>query len=318
MIHKTSETHTPFELQIEAELPHPDEFRTKPAWSYEEAFSRNLGLISKEEQQKLRNSRVAIAGMGGVGGIHLATLARLGIGKFTIADPDTFELANMNRQYGASQSTIGRSKVEVMEQIARDINPDVEIKVFREPISSNNAEAFLDNADVLVDAIDAFTIDIRRLLFRMAAEKGIYGLGAGPVGFSAVWVIFDPNGLEYDRYFDFSDKMDQTQKFIAYIVGMAPKATQRGYLDASYVNLETQSGPSVSCACQLAAGTLAAETIKILLGRGRIKAAPHYFQFDPFVGRFIQGRLIGGNRNPIQQLKRWWLTRYLRSRNNQP
>src|SRR5271165_2808853 len=67
------------------------------AWSYDEAFVRNRGLISSEEQRRLRDCRVAIAGMGGVGGVHLATLARLGVGHFTIADPDEFEIANFNR-----------------------------------------------------------------------------------------------------------------------------------------------------------------------------------------------------------------------------
>src|SRR5438552_16999774 len=95
-------------------------------WNYERAFSRNRGLISAAEQEKLRRSHVAIAGMGGVGGVHLITLARLGIGKFTIADPDTFEVANFNRQYGAKTHTVGRGKAEVMAAAARAINPDVE------------------------------------------------------------------------------------------------------------------------------------------------------------------------------------------------
>src|SRR5215510_5748214 len=92
-------------------------------WSYEEAFKRNRGLITEAEQQKLRNSRVAIAGMGGVGGVHLITLARLGIGKFTIADPDVFEVANFNRQYGATISNLGRNKAEAMAEAALEINP---------------------------------------------------------------------------------------------------------------------------------------------------------------------------------------------------
>ena len=76
----------------------PSNSAARDKWSYDEAFKANRGLISEEEQEKLRNCRVAIAGMGGVGGIHLVTLARLGIGKFTIADPDVFEVANFNRQ----------------------------------------------------------------------------------------------------------------------------------------------------------------------------------------------------------------------------
>ena len=66
-------------------------------FDYAIAFSRNIGWLTEAEQQTLRGKRVAIAGMGGVGGFHLLTLARLGIEKFTIADLDTFELANFNQ-----------------------------------------------------------------------------------------------------------------------------------------------------------------------------------------------------------------------------
>ena len=89
-------------------------------FSYDEAFSRNLGWLSFDEQQQLRGKRVAIAGLGGVGGPHLTTLARLGIGSFTLAEFDLFELANFNRQVGATTSSIGRSKLDVMVEMARD------------------------------------------------------------------------------------------------------------------------------------------------------------------------------------------------------
>ena len=73
-------------------------------FDYHEAFSRNLGWVTEAEQETLRNKRIAIAGMGGVGGSHLLTLTRLGIGAFNLADFDQFELANFNRQAGASVS----------------------------------------------------------------------------------------------------------------------------------------------------------------------------------------------------------------------
>ena len=72
------------------------------SYSYDDAFSRNIGWVTRAEQAALRNKRVAIAGMGGVGGVHLLTLVRLGIGAFHIADFDTFDVANFNRQVGAS------------------------------------------------------------------------------------------------------------------------------------------------------------------------------------------------------------------------
>ena len=79
-------------------------------FNYEEAFSRNIGWLTEDEQQLLRGKRIAIAGLGGVGGSHLLTLSRLGVGAFNIADLDTFELANMNRQAGASMATLGAGK----------------------------------------------------------------------------------------------------------------------------------------------------------------------------------------------------------------
>ena len=100
------------------------------AFDYGEAFSRNLGWVTQAEQERLRNARVCIAGLGGVGGVYLLTLARLGIGAFTIADFDTFALANFNRQAGATMSTMGRSKLDVMVEMARDINPGLEIRRF--------------------------------------------------------------------------------------------------------------------------------------------------------------------------------------------
>jgi len=175
-------------------------------WSYAGAFVRHRGLISVQEQEVLRNSRVSIVGMGGVGGVDLITLARLGVGHFTIADPDRFDVSNTNRQYGAMKTTIGQSKVEVMSDIVRQINPEADIRIFRDPIGPDNAKDFLEGADVFVDGIDAFEIDVRRLLYGMAAERGIYALGAGPVGFSTVWIVFDPKGMSFDRYFNLSDK----------------------------------------------------------------------------------------------------------------
>ncbi|HEY3130869.1 MAG TPA: ThiF family adenylyltransferase [Acidobacteriota bacterium] len=283
------------------------------SWSYEEAFARNTGLITPDEQQRLRRSRIAIVGMGGVGGVHAVTLARLGVGGFTLADPDIFEIVNTNRQYGARQSTVGQSKVEVMANILRDINPEIDVRVFRDPISAENADEFLKDADLFVDGIDFFEIEVRRLLFRLAAERGRYAITAGPIAFGTAWLVFAPGGMSFDRYFDFSDRMPLVDKLVAFAVGLFPKAVQRGYMSIKSVNFAARTGPSSSLACQLASGVLAAEAIKILLGRGSIWAAPYYQQFDAYLGRYVRGRLLGGNRNPVQRLKRWIVVRQYRT-----
>jgi molybdopterin/thiamine biosynthesis adenylyltransferase len=278
-------------------------------WSYDRAFSRNRGLISAAEQEKLRHSHVAIAGMGGVGGVHLVTLARLGIGKFTIADPDTFEFANFNRQYGAKTHTVGQSKAEVMAAEARAINPDIEIRILPTAITPDNATDFLAGTDIFLDGIDFFALDARRLLFRTARELGIWGVTAGPIGFSTAWLAFDPQGLSFDRYFDLNDGMEERDQLIAFAVGLTPAATHLQYINLDEVDLSARTGPSASLACQLASGVASAKIMKILLGRGLVRAAPYYQQFDSFTGQFKSGHLAWGNRHPWQRLKRWYLSR---------
>ena len=165
-----------------------------------EAFSRNIGLLTQEEQRQLANAKVAIPGMGGVGGVHLITMVRCGIGNFHIADFDTFEPVNVNRQYGARVPDFGRSKLQVMAEHALSINPYLEIKEFPEGINSSNMDEFLDGVQVILDGLDFFSFDTRRLLFNRAMEKGIYVVTAGPLGFSSAMLIFSPHeGMGCDK-----------------------------------------------------------------------------------------------------------------------
>ena len=278
-------------------------------WNYDLAFSRNRGLISAEEQIRLRNSRVAIPGMGGVGGLHLVTLARLGIGKFTIADPDVFECVNANRQYGATSDSAGRSKVDVMKEIAKKINPEIEITTLNGKVNSSNADDFLQGCDILVDGIDLYAIDARRHVFKRAAANNIPAVTAGPMGFSTCWLTFDPSGMTFDQYFDIRDRMSHGEKVIAFLMGLCPRMLPLRYMDRNEANPEEGSAPSVSAGCQLAAGVMAAEVVKQLLRRGPVKPAPYYRIFDAYLGKFASGKLRMGNRGPLQRIKREWLKR---------
>src|SRR5258706_7432414 len=126
----------------------PGERKTSSDFDYENAFSRNIGWLTKTEQAALRGKRVAIAGLACVGGAHLLTLTRLGVGAFHIADFDTFDVPNFNRQAGAMTSTLGRTKTEVLSAMARDINPGVQLTVFDKGVTEQNIDAFLDGIDL--------------------------------------------------------------------------------------------------------------------------------------------------------------------------
>lgn len=281
-------------------------------FQYEEAFTSNLGLLTPEEQSRLRQASVAIAGMGGVGGAHLLTLARLGIGRFTIADGDTFELRNFNRQLGATLTTLGRSKTEVMADLARAINAELAIRILPAELSSSNIDEFLAGCDVVVDGLDFFSIDARRLLFRRAKERGLYVVTCGPLGFGASLLIFAPDGPSFDDFMAIRDGMDDLEQLARFAVGLAPAGLHIPYLDASRVSLKEHRGPSSIIGVDLCAGIAAVEVLNILLKRQAPWCVPGYAQFDAYRRRYCKGRLPGGNRHPIQRMKLWHITRLLR------
>src|SRR5688500_3517845 len=161
-------------------------------YDYFEAFNRNLGFLSIEEQTSLKNARVAIAGLGVTGGAQVHALSRMGIGGFHLADPDNFELANFNRQIGATVPNLGRLKTEVAREMVLTINPEAEVAVFEQGITVENIDTFLEGADVVIDSLDFYCFDERFMLYGKAREKGIWVLTAPPLGFGFTLLMFDP------------------------------------------------------------------------------------------------------------------------------
>jgi hypothetical protein len=280
-------------------------------FSYSQAFARNIGWVTREEQEKLRHMRVAIAGLGGVGGNYLLTLTRLGIGKFHIADFDSFDIANFNRQVGATLSTRGQPKAEVMANLAKDINPELDIKVFPQGVDAGSLDEFLDGVDLYVDGLDFFVFDIRQRTFAACAAKGIPATTVAPLGMGAGLLNFMPGKMTFEEYFGWGD-LPESDKAIRFLVGLAPAALHRGYLAVpSAVNLPERRGPSTIMACQLCAGIAATQALKILLKRGKVLAAPHALQFDAYRDKLVHTWRPGGHRNPIQRLAIWVIKRFL-------
>ncbi len=289
-----------------------DSRQIHPAFDRREAFSRNVGWVTQEEQDSLRAKRVAIAGMGGVGGIYLLNLARLGVGSFRIADFDRFELANMNRQAGATMSNLGREKVEVMREMALDINPELDIRVFDGGVTPDNVEMFLGDSDVFLDGIDFFALDARRLLFESCAREGIPAVTAAPLGMGASLLNFMPGEMTFEEYFQLEGH-PRLEQLLRFVVGLAPTRLHAGYLvEPSAVDFENDKGPSMPMGVLLCAGLAVTEILKILLGRGPVRAAPRGLHFDAYRNRLVRTWRPGGNRNPLHRLMLFVARRQLR------
>ncbi len=271
-------------------------------FDYQEAFSRNLGWLTPQEQQRLRRARVAVAGMGGVGGVHVQGLARLGIGALNLSDFDCFEQANFNRQAGAAMSTVGRAKVEVMREFALDVNPETDIRVFPDGLDEGQLADYLDGVDLLIDAIDFFANGLRPALYRAARERGIPVVCSAPLGAGASLISFHPGGTSFDDYFGFAG-CDEITMAVRFMVGMSPRLPQRHYLAyPDIVDFVKHRVPSLGMACQFAAGMAVTTSMKLLLQRGGVKGAPHSYQFDAYLGRYYRCWRPGGYRNPLQKL----------------
>ncbi len=276
---------------------------TPQNFDFDEAFSRNIGWVTAWEQQILRGKKIAIAGLGGVGGAYLLTLARLGIENFHIADLDTFELANFNRQAGAMVSTLTKSKVETLSKMARDINPNIKITEFTQGITPENLVAFLKDIDLYVDGLDFFVLELRQKIFMRCQELKIPAITVAPLGMGVAYEIFMPGQMGFDEYYGFDPKTPE-ENSLKFLLGLNPLAGHRFYLiDPTTLNLKEKRGPSTIIACNLCAGVVGAEALKILLKRGQIFSAPWFHYFDAYRNVFKKGYLRGGSRNFFQQLR---------------
>lgn len=121
-------------------------------------FSRTELLFGKEAMEKLEGSRVAVFGIGGVGGYAVEALARSGVGELDLIDDDKVCLTNINRQIIATRSTVGKYKVDVAEQRVKDINPNIKVNTYKCFYMPDTADQFdFTQYDYVIDAIDTVT-----------------------------------------------------------------------------------------------------------------------------------------------------------------
>lgn len=146
-----------------------------------ERFQREIMLIGEEGLSRLKEARIAVFGLGGVGGHAAEALARAGVGHFLLVDKDAVEISNLNRQAVAFQSTLGRLKTEVMKERILDIDPEAEVEVRNVFFLPENAGDFrFSDYDYVVDCVD--TVTAKLSLIESADAAGvpiISAMGAG-------------------------------------------------------------------------------------------------------------------------------------------
>lgn len=160
---------------------------------YSERTKRNhfwtQGLSGQEEIRKLK---VGVAGLGGMGSNIAEILARLGVGTLRLADPDTIEVTNLNRQVIANINTVGQKKIDACVNEIMTIDPGIALQKFPMGITKENADSFVEDMDVIINEIDVLHIPEQLYLLNAARKKGIFVYTTLVVGVGVRLYKFSP------------------------------------------------------------------------------------------------------------------------------
>lgn len=165
---------------------------------YKEMVKKNIGVYTEDEQERLRKARVIIFGLGGVGGMEAILCARMGIGHVTGVDPDEFDISNLNRQMLSSIDGVGRPKAEMAEQVLKNINPYISLRMVSEKVDEDNVRELIQGHDLVLEAVD--DMPSRVIIHRTAREMCIPSVGmSGSPPTRGFVSSFFPDGIPYEE-----------------------------------------------------------------------------------------------------------------------
>jgi molybdopterin/thiamine biosynthesis adenylyltransferase len=260
---------------------------------YWERVDRNLGWLGdspaeqRERQERLRDAVIGIVGTGGIGGAVAARLVRMGALNLKLADPDHFDLTNVQRQFGAGRDTIGRNKAEVVAEEVFKLTGDVNIDVFPEGITPESAEEFMDGCDYVMDQMEFFQIKNRYALHRAfrASDRCRFMFKIPTVAHSTIIFTYTKDSMPIEQVYDLPEDAtftpEVTLRLMERIMPEVQPFPSREMLEQWFV--DQQKMPIFGACPPLAEGVLVerlAQEIMDLPGRVRLPVQPGYAIFD--------------------------------------
>jgi len=278
---------------------------------YLERTDRNIGWITREEQEILRQSTIGIAGCGGMGGLLAQVFLRLGVGEIRISDIEEFDVSNINRQFAATRSTVGKSKAFETANLLRKVSDDFTLLVYPQGIVPETADHFLSGCDVVCDEIEFWAIGARILLHKQARAHGISILNGNTIGFGTRLYFFTPTsgtmeeclGFTYEEAAVLEEKVrlgkattEETKLIMNRVIkGLLPEFAEYCADDPHFRNFEMSSerlfnegkGAIIATNPPMATGFLADHVLLYLLRNSGVKRnyvqpqeMPGYLYFD--------------------------------------
>ena len=172
---------------------------------YWELISRQMSIVTRSQQERFKEAKIAVIGCGGIGGQTIEMLARMGVGQLNLVDEDAFDLSNLNRQTLASIKELGLSKSKVAKEKVRLINPYVKVNCFEETVTKENVDKIISECDIVIDALD--NVKTRVIVSRAAENKKIpfiHGAIHGTLG--QITVFSADKDINYETMFNLPSK----------------------------------------------------------------------------------------------------------------
>lgn len=202
----------------------------------EDRYSRNIGVLSEEQQRILNGKKVLVAGCGGLGGYIIENLARAGVKRFTVCDADVFDETNLNRQLNALEGTLGRPKAQAARDRILSIDSSASVEAVCTRIDDENVDSLIEGCDLVLDAFD--NVESRLVLEKACERAGIIYIYGGVNGWFGSVCTVRPG--------------DRT-------------------VEKLYKGMPAPRKPSVICmAVSAVAAFQAAEAVKVMLGEGQL------------------------------------------------
>jgi len=259
-------------------------------------LNRALPIFTEAGFAVLRSKVVAFAGLGGVGGGAFLALVRCGVTRFRLAENGVFDPPDMNRQAAAFGHTMDRRKLEVYAELARSINPDVELELFPEGVAADNLERFLAGADLYVGVIDAEKGGaVKTMTSGLIQKHGLPMFTCGAVGFGSVLVAHAPGGMMPEEFWRLAQEKSSGGGLLPSLLG---DFFNRPVMERIANGLASGKTPTTAIGCLAANALLAGEVLVCLLrGTGLVDREPVFAPRFTMVD-FLSQKLEVGDVSP--------------------
>lgn len=222
---------------------------------------RQLSIVSKEDQLKFKESKIAVVGCGGIGGAAIEMLSRMGVGQLILIDEDEFDVSNLNRQVLSSVNDLKQPKALVAKKRVETINSNVKVKEYIEKLDEKNINTLLENVDIIIDALDNITA--RVIISRYAKNNKIPFIHGAIHGMMGQITVFKEK-VDYETLFNLPSKDKDLNESVLEELN----------------SLSNDIPPAIGPTPNIVGALEAIEAFKLITNIGKITEAPKILNFD--------------------------------------